>query len=48
MSSLADFQGHKEEVKHNEPDDCDDEQSFIDTTTPLKMPTRRQKKAEGE
>ena len=48
MSSLADFQGHKEEVKHDEHDDCDDAQSFISTSGTIKMPTRRQKKAGGE
>jgi hypothetical protein len=48
MSSLADFQGTKKEVKLNEPDGCDDDQSFISTSGTAKMPTRRQKKAQAE
>jgi len=48
MSSLADFQGHKEEVKHDEPDGYDDEQSFISTSGTMKMPTRKQKRAQAE
>jgi len=48
MSSLADFQGPKEEQKQHDPDDCDDETSFISTSNTMKMPTRNRKRPQAE
>ena len=36
----------QQEQKAEEPDEMSEQASFIDTTTPMKMPTRKQRKAQ--